>query len=214
MMTFIRSVAALGLVSGLAACVTTTPPVLPALTYANLNCDTAPDLASAISLTPDKERAVHLVAAEVNESASCILRNEMPVPYVVLALPQDHDDKTLIVGSQLDFNRIFAPEIQVLDAQGNETRRFNREEYFYRNSIYSVQFRPRENERFVLVTAAPELVGKEYNAIQIGTSTTTTYTPYGGASWTAGTESNTLRTFAYNGTVKVLVNDTDTEEGK
>lgn len=214
MMSFIRNVVALGLLGGLTACVTATPPIPPALTYASMNCGTTPDLGSAISLTPDKERAVHQVAAEVNEHAACIMRNGVAVPYVVLSMPQDYDDKTLIVGSQLDFNRIFAPEILVLDAQGHETRTFNRDEYFYRGSIYSVQFRPRENERFVLVTAAPELIGKEYNAIQIGTNTTTTYTPYGGASWTVGTESATRRTFAYNGTVKVLINDTDTDEGK
>ncbi len=213
-MNAIRTVAVLGLASSLVACVTVEPPPLPALTYANQACTASPDLSAAISLTPDKERAVHLVMAEVNETAACIMRNGVAVPYVVLALPADHDDKTLIVGSQLDVNRIFAPEVLILDAQGNETRSFGRDEYFYRGTIYSVQFRPRENERFVLVAGAPELVGREYNAIQIGTNTVSTYTPYGGASWTSGSEAATRRTFAYNGTVKVQINDTDTEEAK
>lgn len=214
MMIIIRTVAALGLMGSLAACVTATPPISPALTYASTGCGTAPDLTAAISLTPDKERAVHQVGAEVNEGTACILRHGVGVPYVVLSMPQDYDDKTLIVGSQLNINRIFAPEVLVLDAQGNETRNFNREEYFYRGTIYSVQFKPRENERFVMVVAAPELVGQEYNAIQIGTNTTTTYTPYGGANWTSGTEIKTQRTFAYNGTVMVMINDIDTEEAK
>lgn len=35
---------------------------------------------------------------------------------------QDYDYKTLILGSHLDINRIFAPEILVLDHHANETR--------------------------------------------------------------------------------------------
>ena len=201
-----------GLMAGVAACASAPPIPAPVLSYANAGCSTTPDLSAPLSMTPDKERAVHLVVAEVDETAACIMRNGAAVPYVLLALPQDYEDKTLIVGSQLDQNRIFAPEVVVLDAQGNQTRTFNRDEYFYRGSIYSVQFRPRQDERYVLVAAAPDMVGKAYDAIQIGISTTAVYTPYGGATFNSGTEAATSRTFAYNGTVKVLVNDADTKE--
>ncbi|MGH7027135.1 MalM family protein [Brevundimonas sp.] len=213
-MTRLRALAAIGLVGATAAaCATAAPPPPAALAYARQDCSTTPDLSTAVSLTPDKERAVHLVATPVGPDTPCLNRAGTAVPYVVYAVPADFGDKTLNVGSALEQARIFAPSVEILDAQGDVTRRFERREYFYRGPVYSVQFRLRTGEAYLLVTAAPELVGQRYDAIQIGVATTVVSTGLYAAVVQTGTEAKQLRTFSYDGTVRVSINDTDIKEG-
>lgn len=214
MMRF-STLAAISLVAVMAASCATAPLVPPssAVTrYARQDCSSAPDLSAAISLTPDKERAVHLVATPVGPDTPCLNRAGTAVPYVVYAIPADFGDKTLNVGSTLEQMRIFAPSVEVLDTRGAVTRGFERHEYFYRGPVYSVQFRPREGEAYLLVTAAPDLIGQRYDAIQIGIATTVVPTGYSAAIVQTGTENRASRTFSYDGTVRVSINDTDTEE--
>lgn len=212
-MTRLRTLGAIGLFGTLAsACATAAPPPPAMLAYARMDCAAAPDLSSAVSLTPDKERAVHLVASPVGTDTPCLLRAGQPVPYVVYTLPADFGDKTLNVGSTLEAMRIFAPSVEVLDAQGQVTRTFERREYFYRGPVYSVQFRPRQNESYLLVTAAPELVGQQYDAIQIGVVTSVVPVGVYSAVVNTGVEAKQSRTFSYDGTVRVSINDTDTDE--
>lgn len=212
-MTRLRALAATGLLGvAVSACATAAPPPSAMLAYDRLDCSAAPDLSHAISLTPDKERAVHLVASPVGTETPCLTRAGRTVPYVIYALPADFGDKTLNVGSTLELMRIFAPSVEVLDAKGEVTRTFERREYFYRGPVYSVQFRPRQNEAYLLVTAAPELVGQQYDAIQIGVATTVVPAGMYSAVVNTGTESKPMRTFSYDGTVRVSINDTDTDE--
>ncbi|MET4684945.1 MalM family protein [Brevundimonas faecalis] len=212
-MTRVHAVGVISLYGAMvSACATAAPPPPAMLAYARMDCSAAPDLSSALSLTPDKERAVHLVASPIGTDTPCLTRAGRSVPYVVYALPTDFEDKTLNVGSTLEAMRIFAPNVEVLDAQGRVTRTFEREEYFYRGPVYSVQFRPRQNESYLLVTAAPELVGQGYDAIQIGVATTVVPVGMYSAVVNTGTEAKQLRTFSYDGTVRVSINDTDTDE--
>lgn len=212
-MTRLHALAALGLLGTMAsACATAAPPPPAMLAYARTDCSVAPDLSGAISLTPDKERAVHLVASPVGTETPCLLRAGRPLPYVVYTLPADFEDKTLNVGSTLEAMRIFAPSVEVLDSEGQVMRSFERREYFYRGPVYSVQFRPRHNEAYLLVTAAPELVGQQYDAIQIGVVTSVVPVGMYSAVVNTGVEAKQLRTFSYDGTVRVSINDTDTDE--
>ena len=214
-MTRLRALGAIGLLGATAgACATAAvPPPRAALTYARQDCSATPDLSIAVSLTPDKERAVHLVASPIGTDTPCLMtRAGVAVPYVLYALPADFSDKTLNVGSSLEQLRIFAPSVEILDAQGSVTRSFERREYYYRGPVYSVQFRPRHGESYLLVTAAPELVGQQYDAIQIGIATTVVPAGLYTAVVYSGTEAKQLRTFSYDGTVRVAINDTDTKE--
>lgn len=212
-MTVLRSVLAVGVAGGLTAACAAGSISPPVLTYASQGCATAADLSTAVSLTPPRERAVHVVTSPVDSGTPCLDR-AAPAPYVLYRLPIDLDDKTVTVGSTLEAMRIFAPEVAVLDGGGAVTRTFAREEFYYRGPHYSVQFRPREGDAYVLVSAEPELVGQRYDSIMIGTTTTSLYTAGGGVSWTSGVDRAQSRTFSYEGTVQVLVNDADTEEGR
>ena len=213
-MTRLRALGAIGLLgaTGGACATAAVPPPRAALTYARQDCSATPDLSTAVSLTPDKERAVHLVASPIGTDTPCLTRAGVAVPYVLYALPADFSDKTLNVGSSLEQLRIFAPSVEILDAQGSVTRSFERREYYYRGPVYSVQFRPRHGESYLLVTAAPELVGQQYDAIQIGIATTVVPAGLYAAVVYSGTEAKQLRTFSYDGTVRVAINDTDTKE--
>lgn len=193
-------------------CATVEPPLPAVLEYARQDCHSAPDVSTAISLTPEKETNGHLVTTVVGPQTHCLTRAGGPTPYVVYALPADLGDKTLAVGGMLEAMRILSPDVSVLDARGQVTRTFAPSDYFYRGPVYSVQFKPREGDVFVLVTSDPTRVGRRYDAINVGTNTTTIYTGYGAANFTTGVEASTSRVFSHEGAVQVIVYDTDTKE--
>lgn len=198
---------------GLAGCATTVePPPPPLLAWDRADCDASPDLGRTVSLTPKKETAVHVVSTPLGYGSPCLSQEGGAGPYVVYALPTDLDDKTLIVGGLLGYDRIFSPRVRVLDAEGRETRGFVDSDWFSRGPVYSVQFRPRPGDAFVVVAADPSRVGRTESAINVGTNTTVIYTGYGASNWTTGQERHATRVFAYDGEVRVTINDTDTEE--
>lgn len=208
-----RALFSLALTPLLAACVTTVePPPPPLLAWDRADCDAAPDLGRTVSLTPKKETAVHVVSTPLGQGSPCLAQAGGAGPYVVYALPADLDDKTLIVGGILGYDRIFSPQVRVLDAEGRETRTFVDSDWFNRGPVYSVQFRPRPGDAFVVVSADPSRVGRTESAINVGTNTTVVYTGYGASNWTTGQENHATRVFAYDGDVRVTVNDIDTEE--
>jgi len=195
-----------------AACATVPPPAPAVLEYARQDCDAAPNFANAISLTPAKESQAHRVSTVMNGETACLNRNSGASPYVVYALPADREDKTLIVGGLLEGFRILSPGITLLDDQGQVTRTFSAEDFLYRGPVYSVQFRPRETEAYILVDVDQARVGARYDAINVGTSTTTVSTGYYASNITTGSENHSSRTFSWEGTIMVTVNDSDTEE--
>lgn len=198
---------------GLAGCATTVePPPPPLLAWDRADCDASPDLGRTVSLTPKKETAVHVVSTPLGYGSPCLSQEGGAGPYVVYALPTDLDDKTLIVGGLLGYDRIFSPRVRVLDAEGRETRGFVDSDWFSRGPVYSVQFRPRPGDAFVVVSADPSRVGRTESAINVETNTTVIYTGYGASNWTTGQERHATRVFAYDGEVRVTINDTDTEE--
>lgn len=212
-MRFPKAALAAAAVAGLAAGCATAPAPLPAvLEYARQDCHAAPDVSAAISLTPEKETNGHLVTTVVGPQTPCLTRAGGSTPYLVYALPADLDDKTVAVGGVLEAMRILSPDVSVLDASGRVTRTFAPSDYFYRGPVYSVQFRPREGDAFVLVASDPARVGRRYDAINVGTNTTTVYTGFGAANFTTGVEASTSRMFSHEGAVQVIVYDTDTKE--
>lgn len=212
-MSRLPTLLALGLAGVSSACATAIEPPPPAaLSWSRSDCAAAPDLSTALSLTPEEERAVYSVNAPVTAASGCLSRDGQPVPYALFALPADHADKTVAAGGTLEALRILSPDVAVLDAEGRVTRTFEPEDYMYRGALFSVQFRPRADERYVLVAAEPSRVGQRYDSITVGVVTTQVYTAYGSANWSSGTDVAQSRTFSYEGTASVLVNDSDTRE--
>ena len=169
---------AVPLLAALAAgCVTPAPP-LAVTAYAAENCDSRPNLAAAASLTPERPKRYFAVTTPVHAMTPCLRGAEARTPYVVYALPAAGAARMIEVGGQIEAARIFSPTVVVLDEQGGVMRTFAADQYLYRGGVFSVQFVPQSGERFVLVTADPTRIGQRYDAIAIGTSTTTIATPY------------------------------------
>ena len=209
-----RLLSATCLLLATSGCATVIAPMPPVLEFAGSDCGTEIDLSRAVSLTPEKETNGFVVLAEVGAGSPCHRSGGRAAPYALFSLPADHDDKTIAVGGSLEPLRIFSPEVSVLDAGGREVRTLPAADFFYRGPVYSVQFRPRAGESFLLVKADPSRVGQRYDAINVGTSTTMIYTGFGASNITTGVEANSSRVFSYHGDVQVIVYDTDLEDGK
>ena len=195
-------------------CATAIAPLPPVLEYSGTDCQSTVDLTRAVSLTPQKETNGFVVVAQVGAASPCLRLGATSTPYALFALPTDYDDKTIAIGGSLEPLRIFSPEVAVLAADGTEIRTLAAADFFYRGTVFSVQFRPRAGEAFVVVKADSGRVGQHYDAINVGTNTTAVYTGYGVANFTNGVEANASRVFSYHGDVQVIVYDTDLEDGK
>lgn len=187
----------------LAGCATAVPPPAPVLGYARTDCAAAPDLAGAVSLVPEKPKAVWNVDRPIG-TGPCLGSAGAASPYLVFALPASGTARMIEVGALLEGARIFSPSVVLLDAEGKQTRSFAPDQYMMRTGLYSVQFTPGDAERYALVTVDPARVGQSYDALVTGVSST--YVPlgaYGGTNWRAGHEAMTSRGFSYEGTVRV-----------
>jgi hypothetical protein len=195
----------------LAGCATTPPPQA-VTSFGRRDCAAQPDLSKAISLTPEKAKAAFVVTTPVSAETACLTRGDGAVPYLLYALPTEIEDKILTVGATQEAARLLSPDVSILDKLGRVTRSFAASDYLFRGPVYSVQFRPKPGEAYLLVAADPSRVGKSFDAIQIGTSTTTISTGYAAANWTSGVDDTISRTFSYEGTVQVTVFDGDSKK--
>lgn len=198
-----------GLVSG---CATAAPPAPAVLSYTGISCSASPNLANPISLVPEREMPRHSVEAQVNSVSPCLTVDGVSTPYAVFLVPTDFEDKTIAVGGLMEHMRVFSPSVTILDASGAVSRTFEPHDYMFRGAAYSVQFRPRAGETYIVVSADPARVGDRRDGIYVGTSTTTVYTGYGASNITTGVDMPTSHTFSWEGVVQVLVNDSDTDE--
>ncbi|MDB5459296.1 MAG: hypothetical protein JWO72_1037 [Caulobacteraceae bacterium] len=197
-------------VTVLAGCATAPPAAV--VTYAHKDCPASPDLSAAISLTPPKDKAVYSVTTRLDAMAPCLSRQDGASPYHVYALPEDAETKTVTVGSILEQTRLLPPQISILDREGKVRRSFSTADYFFRGTVYSVQFQPRAGDAYVLVATDPARVGQEYNSISIGTSTSSTYANGAAISWTSGVDQRVSRIFSYEGSVEVTLYNNPTDK--
>ena len=207
--------------AALAGCATMPPPPPAVLTFAGKGCTAIPDLTQALSLTPEKERAIHIVTTQVGSATPCLHRDARDTAYLLYDIPTDYEDKTLTVGGYLEPLRILSPQVAVLDGRGETSRSFRADEFMYRGINYSVVLKPRAGERFILVTIDPSRVGQSYDSIVIGVNTSATGAPVasalaaglvGSGQITTGSDVGMSRTFSYEGAVQIAVNDSDTKE--
>lgn len=194
---------------GAGACATIPPGAVT--TYAPAACGDV-DLTRAASLTPPRERAVHEVAAQLGGEGPCATFDGAASPYLLFALPQDRDDKTFTVGATVEQARIAAMTVSLLDAEGLSLRTLPQDDFMFRGVGYSVVFRARPDERYILVSANPAQIGTEHESIAIGVQSSVTATPYGVVATNWGTDEAARRVFSYEGGVTVIVNDSDTDE--
>lgn len=203
---------AAGAATLLGGCASTVPTNPPTLAFERPDCPTVPDTSTAVSLTPEKDKAIWTVNSDLAASGPCIKRGDVSGPYLVFALPDVDRAKMVEVGSVLELSRVLSPQVVLLDAEGGETRTFGRDQYMFRPGLLSVQFVPQENERYVLVTVDPEPIGESHDTIVTATQTTTIYTGFGASNWRSGHENMLSRGFSYEGPVRALVYRPDKDD--
>ena len=220
-MRYLSGLVTIAAMAALTSCATMPPPPPAVLAFAGGTCVATPDLTQALSLTPEKERALYTVTTQVGSATPCLRRDGRDTAYLVYALPTDMGDKTLTVGGYLEPLRIYSPQVAVLDSQGETSRSFRPHEFLYRGGNYSVLFRPRPEERYILVTTDESRVGQKYDSIVIGVTTTSSGAVagsalaaglIGGGTVSSGTDVGLSRTFSYEGAAQVVVHDSDTKE--
>lgn len=188
-------------------CAASAPPPAPVLSYAKADCHVQPDLASAVNLTPEKKKKAWQAVGTVGGTTPCLNRAGVNTPYVVFALPATGVARMVELGAVEEAGRLFSPNVTLLDAAGAVTREFAPDQYMFRPGVLSVQFTPREGERFMLVTADPSRVGTSYDAIRTGTATTpvVAYTPGLGvisSNYRSGHEAQVSLAYSYEGTIR------------
>lgn len=191
--------------AGLAGCVKSVPIAPATLTFARTDCAAAPDIATAVSLMPEKDKKVWVVDRQMSASGPCLTQGGVSAPYMVFALPEAGRARVVELGAALDSGRVVSPRVVLLDETGAETRSFTRDQYMFRPGILSIQFVPQARERYALLTVDPEPIGQSHDTIVLGTSNTYVYTGYGATNWRSGQESMLSRGFSYEGPVRALV---------
>lgn len=206
-----RSMApALGLLAlaALAGCATPPPPAVTA--YTHEGCGTGPELGTALGLAQPKPKTNFAVPAKLDASAACMHGEGGDSPYRLFVLPKPAEAKTFTVGAVLEGARLVAPKVALLDDSGKVARTFEQKDFFFRGPVYSVQFRPRPGEAYILITVDRARIGARYDSIAVGTTTTTSTTAQGASfSWTSGVDQSVSRGFSYEGEVVVTVYDPD-----
>lgn len=167
-MSIPRSLAGCVVLLGFAGCASVTPPPpMPVLAYApQTDCASAPDMSQAMRFAPLSKAGKRMLrnrAIEMDtdmEEAACLQTASGASPYAIYALPEGMSGRVVYAGSLIDVNSIFAARVSTLDAQGGMVREFEASDYKRTGSRHAVQFRPKDDEVFVLITSDPALVGE------------------------------------------------------
>ena len=206
-----RAVSFLVAAAVLAAC-QSKPPEPPPKAVTDLSgkvCDSKVSLVDAIALTPKKAKAWQDIFTQVTAETPCIGEADASANYVVYALPDHGPNHVITIGGLNQVQRTLAPKVMLLDWNGEVTRAFGSDKFQYHGENYSVQFRPSEDDRYILVETDPELVGETETGFEtrLVMGQGTVATPTGSASYTtySGREGATWRTFSHEGVVSVRI---------
>lgn len=195
-----------------AACATTPPepPKSAVLSLDNKTCETQVSTENSLSLTPEKKALFHIVTTDINAGSKCVDIEGKKANYIVYAIPAAPQNHTITIGGAMDVLRTFAPDVSIIDVNGKVSRSFNPDQYAYLGYVYGVQFRPSENDRFIIVKSDPKLVGVEKSALETRVNVGYGYSPGVGGYGTTyntytGSEAKKSRVFSHEGIVSVTI---------
>ena len=157
----------------LTACATTKDrePPAPNLSFkvAEAECTPNLDFSNPIKRTDDQKkrnkqlraRQVQLKANMASRTTACLQSSgdKTGLPYAAFEIPTDLEGRVVNAGSEMATAVIFAGDVATYDSQGQIVRDFEPEEYRRIGDLLGVQFTPRENEKYVVIQANPNLIG-------------------------------------------------------
>ena len=196
------------------------PVVPPKLAYSEpIECTKAINLSKAIGISTNpksvkrmmKNRTITRVQ-KMEISGQCLEAGDKSIPAIVFTLPSNLIGEVVYAGSILDANSIFAADVSTLNTSGETVRNFERDSYLFQGQQYGVQFRPSDDEAYVMIKADPELIGKERDTTELSIDSrfVSSYGvggSYGGGGGTnlVGSQKSYNRTYSYDGTVQVRI---------
>ena len=187
----------------LAGCETTQPGPPPIVQIAPSNCSDGPSLARAQPLPFDAEGKKKPERVTIDTGSPCIERDGAKSLYRILALPAPGEPYMVTLRSLPGQNSIFAPQLALLDAEGAETRRIDRESLLFRGQALSAVLRIRDEERYLVIASDPQMVGQDIARLsgqthqQMVSTGTVMFAVY------SGSESMARMTYSHGGTIDV-----------
>lgn len=147
-----------------AACATPPPPPPPAsLSFDGTGaCTQNIEAHTAQTVTIKKRQRSGTLSIIAGPETACQVVNDAKLPYVLYKLPGSVKISTIQAGGVFEAKRLFAAEVVTLDADLAPVRTFGPEAFLQRGGTWSVFFPSRANERYVLIRANPDLIGKAY----------------------------------------------------
>lgn len=181
----------------------TTPPKPPLTIVLNKNCTVTPILEPATPIITDTTKKSFSITTEITTIALCL--EETPGAkslYHVYRLPRGFEAMDITIGALREEARILAPIVKVYDPKGSVTRAFDNDDFLFRGAHYSVQFRNRPGDAFILIASNPSIVGEVSSNIS-NTVTSTSYSTGTGAFFTmySGQETQQQAKFSHTGSI-------------
>lgn len=203
----------------IAGCATPPPPAPAVMDINWKDCGTEFVVDAAKPLTPEKEKKWADVSTTIASDSPCYLRDGKRSNYVALELPSNPANHVITVGGLKEPIRALAPIVTLLDENGVETRGFEPSKYKNLASVFGVQFKPTDGEKFILVSTDPDLVGtvvEEFETrLTVGSGTYVAPSGYSASYNTYhGAEGKVSRTFSHEGIVWVRVQALSGKIGK
>ncbi len=191
------------------ATVEVAPPAPPVIELSEKICDSSMRIGAPTRLTPDKPRQWNIVTTQVTAATPCVSLDGQQGYYIVYELPSNGSNHVVTVGGAQEPLRVFAPEVLLLDGEGQVTRKFAPEKYMVLGDTFGVQFKPAGAERFLAVKSNSLIVGQTRAGVEqrllagtgtaCGVASCSNYTTYSGAEGLAS------RTFSHEGVISVRV---------
>lgn len=163
-----RNLMTMGVALLLAGCVTA-PPALPPVLQASAvgACTAAASTAGAVDLTPKAAAGTSEKIVTVSASSACLAGETAKQGYAVFALPTTGLVASLSAGAIIEPKRVLAPSVATLSGDGRVVRTFAKDDLQHRGRTVSVLFKPKPEERFVIVAADAASVGGQFKLVTV-----------------------------------------------
>lgn len=198
--------------AALAGCKTATPDLAPLVQIAPASCSVEPSIARAHSLPFDTEKKPEPVRVTIEEQSPCLDEGGTKSLYEVFALPELSYPIIVTVRSLPSTSGILAPRLMLLDKDGKRVRALDREAVHFRGTALTAMLRTRPDERYLVVSSDPEVVGDDISRLQGAVNQQVVSTGVMAFSVYTGSESTASMTYAHNGTIQVSARPVPTAE--
>ncbi len=149
------------LTAGLAATACATAPDSPPLnvfTPMAQTCTAAPEAGYAETLQSRRPTGSYMQTTELDQDSPCLTLSDGTTPYAIFVLPEVDNLVSISAGGMYEPARMLAPTVTTYSANMQPVRRVHPDSFSQRGFGYAALFRPREDERYVVITADRNLV--------------------------------------------------------